>query len=233
MPDDLPPLPPAPTVFDVGANIGLFSLHTLHERRDARVWAFEPVPEVCRALVHNLAPHPQAHACQLALGRFPGRSTLFYYPGFTMMSGLRADPEYDRAVARTYLASAAADGDASTGPGYAAENLASAADELLADRFDSATVSCGMDSVTGAMRRFGVDHLDLLKIDVERYELDVLLGIDEQTWAAINRVVVEVDDRVGELGQVLQVLRDAGMRCEARQAADYRGTSLSMVHAMR
>lgn len=134
---------------------------------------------------------------------------------------------------RTYLASAAADGDASTGPGYAAENLASAADELLADRFDSATVSCGMDSVTGAMRRFGVDHLDLLKIDVERYELDVLLGIDEQTWAAINRVVVEVDDRVGELEQVLRVLRDAGMRCEARQAADYRGTSLSMVHAMR
>src|SRR5207237_2237409 len=37
-------------VFDVGANIGMFTLYVSQRSRRARIYAFEPIPEVCAAL---------------------------------------------------------------------------------------------------------------------------------------------------------------------------------------
>ncbi len=231
LPADLPPLPPRPTVFDAGANIGLFSLYVLGRWPDARVYAFEPAPEVYQALERNLALHARAEPRRLALGRFPGHTVMSYYPGCTMMSGLRADQAYDRSVARSYLVTAAGEPAPGASGMTGARSLADAADELLADRFDPVTVGCEVESVSGMMRQLDVGHIDLLKIDVERYELDVLLGVEEDDWRAIGRVAVEVDDRAGELGAVTSLLRDLGMRCEIRQPAGYRDTCLYLVHA--
>lgn len=226
LPGDLPPLPSQPTVLDLGANIGLFSLYVMRQRPAARLYAFEPAPQAYAALAANLAPYPDARAARLAIGRFAGHTTMSYYPGCTMMSGLRADQAYDQALAREYLVAAAGQGTE--------VSLGAAVDELIGERFAPVTVRCEVDTVTGVVRRFGIDQIDLLKIDVERYEIDVLLGVENSTWPTINRVVVEVDDRAGELVRALDLLRGQGLRCEVRQAgAGYSATSLHMVHAMR
>jgi 31-O-methyltransferase len=229
LPASLPDLPREPVVFDIGANIGMFSLFAAQTWPGARIEAFEPVPEVFAALEHNVAPIPNAWAHRVALGRFPGTTTMSYFPGFTMMSGLRADPEHDMSVARDYLVRAAGGRGAETG----GQVLGEAAAELLAARFEPTTVSCAVRTLTEVFEESGTARIDLLKIDVERYEFDVLLGIEDRTWPSIHRIAVEVEDLDGELDEVTDLLSGQGMTCVALQADDYRGSSLYMVHALR
>ena len=44
---------------------------------------------------------------------------------------------------------------------------------------------------------FALRHVDLLKIDVERAELDVLRGLQSGQWSSINQVVMEVSANGG------------------------------------
>ena len=43
-------------VFDVGANIGMATIFFRRERRDVRIFAFEPSPAACECLRGNLNP---------------------------------------------------------------------------------------------------------------------------------------------------------------------------------
>ena len=44
-------------VFDVGANIGLFTLFVHDSCRDAQVYAFEPLPPIFEVLESNIRPY--------------------------------------------------------------------------------------------------------------------------------------------------------------------------------
>lgn len=218
----LPALPAEPVIFDVGANIGLFTLFAFDQWPDAHVYAFEPVPEIFDVLRENLAQYPNAHPFAAALGAAEGTATAGYYPRYTMMSGLHTDPVQDRAVAKQYLIN--------TTDGLPdADIIAAAADELLAGRFTMTTVDCVVDTVSAVARDHGIDRIDLLKVDVERGELDVLLGIDDRTWPTIGAVVVEVED----VRRVSDLLTGHGMRVSVTQPREYRGTALHMLHASR
>ncbi len=72
------------TVFDVGANIGVFTI--LHATEGANVYAFEPNPESYGRLRRNVALNGLAHRVQLfasALGDEPGIGTLHVTRGGT------------------------------------------------------------------------------------------------------------------------------------------------------
>ncbi len=57
-------------VFDVGANIGLFSLRAAQLGRHLSIFAFEPIPQLFAALEGNAGRHLEGHAVQL----FPAAS---------------------------------------------------------------------------------------------------------------------------------------------------------------
>ena len=63
-----------------------------------------------------------------------------------------------------------------------------------------------MTSVSDIMQDHNLPHIDLLKIDVERAELDVLLGIQHADWEMISQIVLEVHDVEGRLEQVSHIL---------------------------
>ena len=65
-----------------------------------------------------------------------------------------------------------------------------------------------MTTVSDILHEHGLSKIDLLKIDVERAELDVLMGISHTDWKLISQVVLEVHDVQGRLEQVLQLLKD-------------------------
>lgn len=67
----------APTVFEIGAHIGVFARHALHEYKDAEVRAFEPDIENLSLLAENLAPFSGAKAEGYAL--MDKRDTLDFY----------------------------------------------------------------------------------------------------------------------------------------------------------
>ena len=83
-------------VFDVGANIGWFSLCFLTAFADARIWAFEPVTTIRAEMLQNLArfeetkPFPRTSCLPYALGASNGLVEITSYPGVTI-NKIRSD----------------------------------------------------------------------------------------------------------------------------------------------
>ena len=63
-------------------------------------------------------------------------------------------------------------------------------DELLAGRFIGETFQCQFRTLSEVMREHNVERIDLLKIDVEKSELDVLNGIGPSEWKKIDQLVI-------------------------------------------
>ena len=77
--------------------------------------------------------------------------------------------------------------------------------------------------------------IDLLKIDVEGYELRVLEGINPGDWQRIRRVVLETHDTEGRLEAVIAALEKGGMTSiqTARQKTQDNGLPGVIVLASR
>ncbi len=68
-----------------------------------------------------------------------------------------------------------------------------------------------MMTVSEIMQKHDLQHISLLKIDVERAELDVLSGVSLVDWQRISQLVMEVHDVQDRLQQITKLLRhDAG-----------------------
>ncbi|HEV2735379.1 MAG TPA: amino acid adenylation domain-containing protein, partial [Longimicrobiaceae bacterium] len=71
-------------VFDVGANIGLFTLQVSRLSRGARGHAFEPMPALAQVLRANVRLHGvQARVHECGVAAEPGSATFTFYPNLT------------------------------------------------------------------------------------------------------------------------------------------------------
>ena len=77
--------------------------------------------------------------------------------------------------------------------------------------------------------------MDLLKVDVERAELEVLMGIDAADWPRIRQIAMEVHDLDNRLSIIQSLLRDtAGFtKIETDQDGTLTGSSLYTIYATR
>ena len=64
--------------------------------------------------------------------------------------------------------------------------------------------------VPDVLKELGWSDVDLLKIDVEGAELDVLLGLDAETWPRVRQVVIETHNRAGRQTQIERLLAENG-----------------------
>jgi FkbM family methyltransferase len=227
--DSAAPLPPEPVVFDVGANIGIFSLFALDHWPGCRLVSFEPVPEVFGALERNVAGRERVTALNVALGERAETLRIAYYPQYTMMSGFGADPEQDRATVAQYVRNSAQEVANPQMKAAVLENV----DRMLEGRFEQQLIPVPVRRVGDVLDELGLDRVDLLKVDVEGFELNVLRGIEERYWDRIGSAVVEVADADGELAAIEELCRAHGMRTEVRQVPEYRDTDLYIVFAER
>jgi len=132
--------PANPTIFDVGANTGFYTLAVLAATPDAEVHAFEPVQHIARALSENVSANGfsrQVHIRACAVTEQSGHAAL-HIPDQTWGN-----------------ATLSVDGFRGL-EGHLEQVAAVALDDYASDR--------------------GLDHLDLLKIDVEGHEDAVLTG---------------------------------------------------------
>jgi non-ribosomal peptide synthase protein (TIGR01720 family)/FkbM family methyltransferase len=208
-------------IFDVGANIGLFTLFAHHACHAPRVFAFEPVPATFARLAHNVARYGLAvELYECGLWERAGTAELTFYPRMSAMSGLYSDPAGDADVARAFMRNQS-------------ETLVDYADELLAGRFDRETFTCQLRTISEVVREHGVERIDLLKIDVEKSELNVLRGIDEPDWAKIRQIVLEVHDLEGRLAEIVGLLEGHGFAVTVEQDALLKGTDIHNLYAIR
>jgi len=216
-------LPEDACLFDVGANIGLFTLQAARLVPNARIFAFEPIPAVFESLRRNVAIHcPQARIFNCALGAARGEASFTWYPGNSILSGRYADAGEEAAVVAASLRhhALASDDD---------ESLRAVIDQ----RLHGQTVVCPIRTLSEIIAAEQITRLDLLKIDVEKAEQDVLDGLNAEDWPKVQRIVVEVHDRDGRLDQICTLLHQHGFQVRVSQDSDLVGTAISSVEGWR
>jgi FkbH-like protein/FkbM family methyltransferase len=219
-------LPEGACVFDVGANIGLFSLFASLERGSAVIYAFEPVLPLFEILKAN-ADRYGANVTALNFGLSDAKRTIpmTFYPRSSVQSGYCADEAWDAAVLRAYVENEFREHGA---PEELTDDMR---EELLRNRLRSDRLICRFDSLSNVLRLLDIERIDLLKIDVEKSELDVLAGIAEGDWRRIRQIVLELHDVDGRLERVTELLRSKGYRLVVEQDPLFTRTGIYTVYA--
>ncbi len=194
-------------IFDVGSNIGMFLLWAHSRNRNARFYCFEPSPILFEILRRNVELHGcDARLFDFGLSSTPATASFSYYPKFSFMSGLYADAAEDKALVRSFLRKEGAAGGAAQLTGAGDQLL----EQLLDDRFSSETTTIQLRTLSDVIAEEGVERIDWLKINVEKAEEDVLLGVRDADWARISQVSLELHDTAGRLERVSELFRDHG-----------------------
>jgi FkbM family methyltransferase len=227
-------------VFDVGANIGLFA-HAVRQlgRQDVSVFSFEPIPAVFAALEENARQCEERRwvALPCALGRAVGTATFRYHFRASMIS--TAYPDTSREERRRWRETVLANLDRYPWTVRWLRWLPAALRTRLVDAgirkaLRGRAVTCPVRTVSDVLREYALPRIDLLKVDVERGELDVLAGIDADDWPRIRQVAVEVHDLDrGRVGGIAALLRKHGFDVVTDQEEILRATDIFNVYAIR
>ena len=222
-------------VFDVGANIGLFTMFVGWHCPGARVYAFEPIEEIYQCLEQNAARYEsRVKVFQYGLSDREGEARFTYYPRYSMMSRQEGHSSEvkDKELVKRYLENERERGIVGS------EELLAHADEILEGRFEGEVRACRLRRLSDVMKEEGIERIDLLKIDVERAEEEVLGGIEEEDWEKIDQIVLEAHDddaegRSGRVREIVEGLERRGYVVETEEDENLRGTGLYNLYARR
>jgi FkbH-like protein/FkbM family methyltransferase len=223
-------LPGDAMVIDIGANIGLFSLFVRSQCPQATVYSYEPSPIAFRVLKANCEAYgPNLHAFNAGVSGQAGSATLTFYGKSSVFSSFHPSAEEDRNAIKAVVANMVR-GEL----GNTAEPTDEYVEELMANRLDRQTFECPLVSVPDILRENNLKHVDLLKVDAEKCELEILRGIDSETWRLIDQVVVEVHDHTRHaVEEVVELLAGQGFQCAVEEEKLLAGSGLFNVYARR
>ena len=215
-------------IFDVGANIGSFLLFAHRESRDTQVYSFEPAPPLFEKLRLNAALNRvRARLFNIGIADREGTATFTFYPRSSGMSSFHADKEQEKAVLRRMMETEREAGVEGVGA------LMSFAEDLLEERFRSEPFTCRLRPLSDVIEEEEVEWIDLLKIDVQKAELEVLQGIRDEHWPRIGQIAMEVHDLDGRLERIVRLLEERGFRVAVEQDELLQGSVLYNLFAVR
>lgn len=213
-------VPAGGIIIDVGAHSGLATLYFSRFVDQPRILAFEPAAELYRCLTENVGLHAgNAETYSCALGKTEADLPFTYYPKAPSQSGIYADAQRDAEATLAYLANY----------GITGEN----AEYFLSGMHTPVPRQVHVSTLSAVIAQHGLDSVDLLKIDAERAELDVLLGLADHDWPRVRSVVMEVHDEDGQLGHCATVLRTRGFTVTVEQAPWLANSALFNMAATR
>jgi amino acid adenylation domain-containing protein/FkbM family methyltransferase len=214
-------------VFDLGANIGMFTIFIHYRCKGARVFCFEPLPPTCEVLRNNIQLHGiDARVFNLGVSDKDGEEAFTYFPNSPAMSGRYADPEQEIETARIFMLNRERTQD------KGAELSPDQVEEIVNERLTTEVYKCPVKSLSRVIKENKIEIIDLLKIDVEKGELDVLAGIEEQDWGKIRRVVIEVHNVDGRLQGIISRMENHGYKVTCEQDTLYENTGLYNLFAV-
>jgi FkbM family methyltransferase len=228
------------TVFDVGGNIGLFTLW-VHQKcnQNVNIYTFEPIPAIFEVLQANaqLCDIEKIKAFPCGLSQESKTVTFAYHPNATALSNAYPNnsKEEKEQLKRTVLRNLK---DAPPRiawlrwlPPFMRSLIL---DSKLEKAFQIEQVTCQVRTLSDIVREYNVQQIDLLKVDVEKSELDVLLGIEEQDWAKIKQIVVEVHDLDNRVEQITALLKNHGLtKITVEQEPIFKGSKIFNLYAFR
>jgi hypothetical protein len=135
------------------------------------------------------------------------------------MSRFHADLNTDRNTSKAYMVNS----------GLSPRN----ADRLLGFLFKKVTFPCRMRTLSEIFDEEHVTRIDLLKVDVEKSERDVLVGLRDDHCGLIRQVAIEVHDEAGCLDEVKRLLAERGFYMVVEQDPLLKRTALFNLFATR
>ena len=83
-------------VFDIGANIGMFSVFLQEKFKGVKVFAFEPSPEIFAVLKQNVARYGgNVTAFPCGISGETKQATFTFYPSYSILSGFHGNDTAD------------------------------------------------------------------------------------------------------------------------------------------
>lgn len=218
-------------VFDVGANIGLFSMFVLESFPNARVFSFEPSPEIFAVLNSNLVRYgDRAMPYNCGLSNETKQATFTFYPRYSIISGFHAHEEVDMNIVRTGILNQWRErypGEAEPEEAF----LDSLVQKTLGDKQEQ---TCQLRSLSEILREAAIPEIALLKIDAEGCEMEVLSGIEDGDWKKIRQVAMEIHDTDGTLqAKVQKTLEDKSFKCTFEVESQLQETGIVNCYATR
>lgn len=249
--------PDGASIFDVGANIGMFAIHMARTIPHARIHCFEPLPATFALLRQNLAAHaPDAVAIQAGLAAQAGTATFEFDPNSSFSASMTPAVFAPSALPKATLGEWARAGvadlvkvdprapwrtlnaafDRGWSRPFALGLVAAGAVALdVRKRLSVRSESCELRTLSGEIAASGIDAIDLVKIDVEGAEEEVLMGIADRDWARIRQLVIEVHDINGRRERLGALLRSRGYHVifDREDWELHRLMGISTIYAMR
>lgn len=215
-------------VFDVGGNIGMTTMFMHSLGRRIHSFTFEPAPRLFEILRANSSRYaPRAQLFNYGISDRPGEAEFTFYPNSPGMSTFHPALDEERGTLLAIMENQLREGmDGMPG-------VMKHADDLLEERFRAETFRCQLRPLSQVIYEHQVQRIDLLKVDVQKSELQVLQGIDESDWPRIRQVVLEVHDVDGGLDRVTSLLSRHGFDITPEQDDMYAGSKLYNLYATR
>jgi FkbM family methyltransferase len=181
------------TVFDVGSNIGMFSLFcSRHTQKDVNLFAFEPSTQLFAILERNVQEHCPKNTVlgNFGLGKSNYTAEFSFYPQYSLLSSFDSlSPDAEDAIIKTAF-------------------LGSCDPQV----FQRVVEQCSIRTISSVISEHNIQSIDLLKIDVEKFEWDVLQGIESADWPKIRQIVVEVHHIENRVESLVALLQKHGFR---------------------
>ena len=215
-------------VFDIGANIGFFTLFAHLRARNIRIYAFEPAPPLFAILSENVARHGvNARLFNSGISDRSRTASFTFYPNSSGMSSFYADEHEEREALTAIMRNQLHQGV--TGM----DRIMRHAGALLDERLKAVTYECRLRTISEIIREENIGVIDFLKIDVQKSELDVLRGIATDDWPRIRQIVIEVHDLDGRLNEITGMLERNGYVVAIEQDDHYENSILYNLFARR
>ena len=199
-------------IFDIGANIGLFSRYITTQAKNLRIFTFEPVPIIFDVLEENLRNLPaEFKNYNIGLAEKEDITKIHYYPKVSADSAI-IEFDWDLKVnqfLRNYKEMVVG---FIPGAKYVPKFMRkSVIRRGLKHMYKSKLLPCKLRAVSDIIQENNLNTINLMKIDAENYEFQVLSGINESDWDKIQQISMEVhehieggEDLLNKLGDMLE-----------------------------
>jgi amino acid adenylation domain-containing protein/FkbM family methyltransferase len=209
-------------VFDVGGNMGMFTVFAAQEANDVQVYAFEPNPTMSEILRLNAQLYgSNAIVYDKGLGDAEKIAPFSFYREVSTFSGFYAEPTEEAKNYRQLVTN------------LADQQAIQSLDSVMSGRFKAETILCQLTTVSQVVREHNLHRIDYLKINVEKSELDVLAGIGAEDWPKIQKLFVEVHETSGQVEQVKRLLEEQGFQVAVDQAGTFQQTNIFQLYGTR
>lgn len=227
-------------IFDVGANIGLFSLW-IHHHLQGRVsiYAFEPAPETFRILNVNSQLFSKngndIKAYNTAILDREDNVCFTYYPKAPTLS---SESAYDNDDKKMFLELVTSNLTNDSFIKRVLCHLPSSVRNMIVMReinklLKPSVIQCKSKTISQILTEENIQRIDLLKVDVEKSEDKVISGIVDNDWGKILSTVIEVHDYDNRVDAIISLLKSNEFNVTVEQEEGLRGTNIYTIFATR